>query len=138
MHRPELLVLDEPTLGLDPLMQREFQRLLIESADAGSTVLLSSHVLAEVEQVCDRMGLIRAGRLQRVGSLEQLRDVRVHRVEAIVETPVTAGGSGRAVRAAGRHRLGTRRRSGALLRSWPGGSASRLAGGPRRGRARQP
>lgn len=90
MHQPELLVLDEPTLGLDPLMQREFQRLLIESADAGATVLLSSHVLAEVEQVCDRMGLIRAGRLQRVGSLEQLRDVRVHRVEAIVETPVTA------------------------------------------------
>ena len=90
MHRPELLVLDEPTLGLDPLMQREFQRLLIESADAGATVLLSSHVLAEVEQVCDRMGLIRAGRLQRVGSLEELRDVRVHRVEAIVESPVTA------------------------------------------------
>ena len=89
MHLPELLVLDEPTLGLDPLMQREFQRLLIESADAGATVLLSSHVLAEVEQVCDRMGLIRAGRLQRVGSLEQLRDVRVHRVEAIVESPVT-------------------------------------------------
>ena len=90
MHRPELLVLDEPTLGLDPLMQREFQRLLIESADAGATVLLSSHVLAEVEQVCDRMGLIRAGRLRRVGSLEELRDVRVHRVEAIVESPVTA------------------------------------------------
>ncbi len=84
MHEPELLLLDEPTLGLDPLMQREFQRLLTEAADSGATVLLSSHVLTEVEQVCDRMGLIRAGRILRVGSLEELRDVRVHRVEAVV------------------------------------------------------
>ncbi len=84
MHEPELLVLDEPTLGLDPLMQREFRDLLVESVDRGATVLLSSHVLAEVELVCDRMGLIREGRLLRVGSLEELRDVRAHRVEAII------------------------------------------------------
>jgi ABC-2 type transport system ATP-binding protein len=89
MHDPELLLLDEPTLGLDPLMQREFQRLLGEAARSGATVLLSSHVLAEVEQVCDRMGLIRAGRLLRVGSLEELRDVRVHRVEAVVPGGLT-------------------------------------------------
>jgi ABC-2 type transport system ATP-binding protein len=87
MHEPELLVLDEPTLGLDPLMQREFRDLLVESADRGATVLLSSHVLAEVELVCDRMGLIREGRLLRVGSLEELRDVRAHRVEAIIRRP---------------------------------------------------
>lgn len=88
MHDPELLILDEPTLGLDPLMQREFQRLLTEASQAGATVLLSSHVLAEVEQACDRMGLIRAGRILRVGSLEELRDVRVHRVEAVVRRGV--------------------------------------------------
>jgi ABC-2 type transport system ATP-binding protein len=87
MHEPELLVLDEPTLGLDPLMQREFRDLLVESVDRGATVLLSSHVLAEVELVCDRMGLIREGRLLRVGSLEELRDVRAHRVEAIIRRP---------------------------------------------------
>ena len=87
MHDPQLLVLDEPTLGLDPLMQREFRDLLVESVDRGATVLLSSHVLAEVELVCDRMGLIREGRLLRVGSLEELRDVRAHRVEAILRRP---------------------------------------------------
>ncbi len=83
MHRPELFILDEPTLGLDPLMQREFRQLVQECAAAGATVLLSSHVLSEVELVCDRIGLIRAGHLLRVGSLEELRDVRVHRVEAV-------------------------------------------------------
>jgi ABC-2 type transport system ATP-binding protein len=89
MHRPELFVLDEPTLGLDPLMQREFRHLVAEAVRGGATVLLSSHVLAEVEQICDRIGLIRAGRLLRVGSLEQLRLVRVHQIEAIVRNPGT-------------------------------------------------
>jgi len=84
MHEPELLILDEPTLGLDPLMQREFRGLLEESAAAGATVLLSSHVLAEVELVCHRIGLIRAGRLLRVGSMAELRRISGHRIEAIV------------------------------------------------------
>jgi ABC-2 type transport system ATP-binding protein len=82
MHRPELLILDEPTLGLDPLMQREFRRLVGESVAEGATVLLSSHVLSEVEAVCDRVGLIREGRLRRVGTLNDLRAMRIHRVEA--------------------------------------------------------
>jgi ABC-2 type transport system ATP-binding protein len=84
MHQPELVILDEPTLGLDPLMQREFRQLVQESAATGATVLLSSHALAEVELVCDRMCLIRDGRLIRVGSLEQLRNLRIHRIEAVV------------------------------------------------------
>jgi ABC-type multidrug transport system ATPase subunit len=62
MHRPRLLILDEPTLGLDPLMQREFRHLVREAVDDGATVFLSSHVLSEVEAVCDRIGLIRDGR----------------------------------------------------------------------------
>jgi ABC-2 type transport system ATP-binding protein len=85
MHEPEILLLDEPTLGLDPLMQREFQHLVQETVRAGATVLLSSHVLAEVERACDRIGLIRAGRLLRSGTLEELREMRVHRVEAVVD-----------------------------------------------------
>lgn len=84
MHTPELLILDEPTIGLDPLMQREFRSLVKESAAAGATVLLSSHVLAEVQLACDRIGLIRTGRLLKVGTLEELRTVRTHRLEAIL------------------------------------------------------
>lgn len=84
MHRPELLLLDEPTLGLDPLMQQEFRRLLQEAVADGATVLLSSHGLGEVESTCDRICLIRAGHALRVGTMAELRQVRVHRVEAIV------------------------------------------------------
>jgi ABC-type multidrug transport system ATPase subunit len=83
MHEPELLILDEPTLGLDPLMQREFHLLVQESVARGATVFLSSHVLSEVEQICDRIGLIRDGRLLRVGSLADFRSLRIHRVEAV-------------------------------------------------------
>jgi len=90
MHSPEVLILDEPTLGLDPLMQREFRALVEEAVDGGATVLLSSHVLAEVELVCDRIGLIRDGRLLRVGSLAELRTVRAHRIEAVLRRPGSA------------------------------------------------
>ena len=85
MHEPEILVLDEPTLGLDPLMQREFRALVRESVAAGATVFLSSHVLSEVEQICDRVALISHGRLVQVGSLTELRSVRAHRIEARFE-----------------------------------------------------
>lgn len=84
MHGPELIILDEPTLGLDPLMQREFRALVRERAQEGSTILLSSHVLSEVQLACDRIGLIRAGRLVRTGTLEELRTVRTHRIDAVI------------------------------------------------------
>jgi ABC-2 type transport system ATP-binding protein len=87
MHSPAVLILDEPTLGLDPLIQREFRALVAEAVGGGATVLLSSHVLGEVELICDRIGLIREGHLLRVGSMEQLRTVRAHRVEALVRQP---------------------------------------------------
>ncbi len=90
MHRPELLILDEPTLGLDPLIQREFRLLVRESVAAGATVFLSSHVLSEVELICDRIGLISSGRLHRVGSLNDLRALRVHRVEAVFDGRLSA------------------------------------------------
>jgi len=81
MHRPQLLVLDEPTSGLDPLNQQEFYAMVREARQGGATVFLSSHVLSEVEHVCDRVGIIRAGRLVNISSLEELREIRVHRVE---------------------------------------------------------
>ena len=81
MHRPDLLILDEPTSGLDPLNQQEFYALLREVRDDGATVFLSSHVLSEVEHVCDRVGILRSGRLVKVAELEELRRIRFHRVE---------------------------------------------------------
>ena len=81
MHRPELLILDEPTSGLDPLNQQEFYALLQETRDAGATIFLSSHVLSEVERVCDRVGILRSGRLVKVAQLDELRHIRVHQVE---------------------------------------------------------
>ncbi len=90
MHDPDVLILDEPTLGLDPLMQREFWRLIDEAAARGATVLLSSHVLAEVEAGCHRIGLVRAGHLVRAGSLDELREVRSHRLQVVLGEPIRA------------------------------------------------
>ena len=79
-HRPELLVLDEPTAGLDPLVQQEFQSILAETRADGRTVFLSSHVIGEVERSCDRVAIIRDGRIVRVGEVQALRDLSVHEV----------------------------------------------------------
>jgi ABC-2 type transport system ATP-binding protein len=69
----ELLILDEPTSGLDPLMEEVFQQCVIEERDSGRTVLLSSHILSEVEALCDRVSIIRRGRTVETGSLADLR-----------------------------------------------------------------
>jgi ABC-2 type transport system ATP-binding protein len=71
-HRPELLILDEPTGGLDPLMQEEFHEVVAEERDRGATVFLSSHDLDEVERLCDRVGIIRDGRLIAVEHISDL------------------------------------------------------------------
>ena len=81
MHEPELLILDEPIAGLDPLVQRSFHALLREVADKGRTVLRSSHTLSEVERVADRVAILRKGRLVVVDSLEGLRAVAIQRLE---------------------------------------------------------
>ncbi|MGN6302117.1 MAG: ABC transporter ATP-binding protein [Angustibacter sp.] len=82
MNRPRLLLLDEPTSGLDPLVQQEFQTMLREHTDAGGSVLLSSHVLGEVQRLADRIGVVRAGRLIAVERLESLRAKSLHHVTA--------------------------------------------------------
>jgi beta-exotoxin I transport system ATP-binding protein len=81
MHSPEVLILDEPTSGLDPLVQREFHRLVAEVAACGATVLLSSHVLSEVEQITHRVGIIRSGRLVVVDDIEHLKQKAVSRID---------------------------------------------------------
>jgi ABC-2 type transport system ATP-binding protein len=80
MHRPRLLILDEPTSGLDPLNQQEFGRLVEEARAEGHTVFLSSHILTEVEQSCNRVAIIREGKLVRVGSVAELKDIKRHEV----------------------------------------------------------
>ncbi len=80
MHRPRLLILDEPTNGLDPINQQEFNRMVREVRDDGRTVFLSSHILSEVEQTSDRVGIIREGQLVRVGSVAELKDIKRHEV----------------------------------------------------------
>jgi len=89
-HRPELLVLDEPTSGLDPLVQQTFFSMLRETVADGATVFLSSHILSEVEKSCDRVAIIRDGRLARVDTVEGLRDLAHHQVELRFVGPVPA------------------------------------------------
>jgi ABC-2 type transport system ATP-binding protein len=88
MTRAELLLLDEPTSGLDPLMEEAFRLSIREARDRGQTVFLSSHILSEVEALCDRVGILRAGRLAEMGSLAQLRQLSARTVQATFDGPV--------------------------------------------------
>ena len=83
----ELLILDEPTAGLDPLMQAVFEQCVAEVRSEGRTVLLSSHILAEVEKLCDRVCIIRRGRVVDSGSLEELRHLTRTSIEADLVSP---------------------------------------------------
>ena len=90
-HRPDLLVLDEPTAGLDPLVQQTFFELLRETLREGRTAFLSSHILGEVEKSCDRVAIIREGRIVKVDRVEALRDLAHHQVELQFAAPVSPG-----------------------------------------------
>ena len=87
MHRPDLVVLDEPTAGLDPLLQNEMRALLRETAERGATVFLSSHSLDEVQHVADRVGIIRSGRLVDVDAVESLRERSLRHVTVTFAKP---------------------------------------------------
>ncbi len=82
MHEPDLLILDEPTAGLDPLAQTTVHQLIAESRAAGCSVFLSSHILSEVERVADRVGIIREGRLVATEHVSVLKDRSLHFLEA--------------------------------------------------------
>src|SRR5512142_3350261 len=82
MSQADLLLLDEPTSGLDPLMEREFRRCVREAKAARQTVFLSSHILSEVEVLCDRVAILRAGRLVDVGTLAEMRYLSALSIEA--------------------------------------------------------
>ena len=80
MHRPELLILDEPTSGLDPLLQNEFRELVSEVTTDGATVFLSSHLLDEVQHLCDHVAIVREGRLVTIADVATLRERAVREV----------------------------------------------------------
>ena len=88
MSRPDALIMDEPSIGLDPLVQREFQTMLREIASDGRTVFLSSHSLSEVERVADRVGIIRQGRLVVVETVADLKSKAIRRVHLQFGSPI--------------------------------------------------
>ena len=87
-HRPDLLILDEPTIGLDPLMQAEFYRLLRETQNDGKTIFFSSHNLPEVEKVCQRIAIIREGELVALETLAGLKKKKLKRLQFTLSRPV--------------------------------------------------
>jgi len=91
MARPAVVILDEPTAGLDPMMAQAFRETVLElKAGGATTVFLSSHVLAEVESTCDRIGLVRGGRLVTSGTIEDLKRDATRRVAVTFSMPVSA------------------------------------------------
>jgi len=91
VHEPDLLILDEPTQGLDPLVQQEFYGLLDEARARGGTTFLSSHVMPEVERVCDRVAIIRDGTLVTVSDVGELKAQALRWIELHFDRPVVAG-----------------------------------------------
>ena len=81
MHQPKLLVMDEPTVGLDPLLQYEIHKVLLEMRNHGTTILISSHNLPEVERLCNRVAIIKEGKLVAVESIKELAEKKIHKIE---------------------------------------------------------
>jgi len=90
MHKPDVLILDEPTGGLDPLMQQTFNQMMREVRAEGRTVFLSSHVLSEVQAICDRVGILRDGQLKAVETVERMTHVDFRWVNVQLRDPATA------------------------------------------------
>lgn len=90
MHRPPLLILDEPTTGLDPLLQHTFNAMMREVRDEGRTVFLSSHMLTEVQAICDRVGIIRDGEMKAIERVDALTEAKFHWVTLQLREPANA------------------------------------------------
>src|SRR3989440_5560218 len=88
MHKPRVLILDEPTNGLDPLNQQEFDGMVMEARDEGRTVFLSSHVLSEVEKTCTTVGIIRDGRLVRIGDVAEVKAIKRYEMTITFATAI--------------------------------------------------
>ncbi len=89
MHEPRLIVMDEPTVGLDPLLQQEIYKILLELREKGATIFISSHNLPEVQKICDRAAIIKAGKIVAIESIKTLNQKRFHKIEAHFEDKFT-------------------------------------------------
>jgi len=127
--RAPLLILDEPTSGLDPLMEQEFRSCIAEAAARGQTVFLSSHHLAEVEAVCTRVGILRAGRLVEVADLDDLRRLRRTEVDVTFTTPPADTAALAAVTGVGNVRWASPTRVSLSLSGPPGPALAALGAG---------
>ncbi len=90
MHDPDIILLDEPTSGLDPLMQNRFVNFVAKEKEQGKTILMSSHIFEEVERTCDRIGIIRKGRMTAVDSAAALRERHTHSYTVTLENEAAA------------------------------------------------
>ena len=93
MHEPKLLILDEPTSGLDPIMQQVFYELLQEEKEKGTTIFYSTHILSEISKICDRVGIIKEGKLLKVETIKELQNknlnivtIKSNEIDEIIKT----------------------------------------------------
>jgi ABC-2 type transport system ATP-binding protein len=91
LHEPKLIILDEPTSGLDPLMQQKFFELLEQENKKGATILFSSHILSEVQRLCDRVAIVKEGKLIQLEKISTLKESNYKRFKIETKTPVSAG-----------------------------------------------
>jgi len=96
-HNPEILILDEPTSGLDPLKQQVFDELILEYKEKGKTIFISSHVLPEVEMLCDRIAIIKDGRIVTENTMAKLKSMAVNRFEIIFKNEIKIRSFGKSV-----------------------------------------
>lgn len=90
MNKPELLIMDEPTVGLDPLLQNTIYQILNDLRESGSTIFISSHNLSEVEKICDRVAIIKEGKIVAVSKINEIDIKKVHRIEVRIRGKFTA------------------------------------------------
>ena len=81
MHNPEIIIMDEPTSGLDPLMQEEFYKIINEEKEAGKTIFYSTHILNEVKRICDRIAIIKDGKIIKIDNIENFNNSNLVKVE---------------------------------------------------------
>ena len=96
-HDPEILILDEPTSGLDPLKQQVFDDLILEYKEKGKTIFISSHVLPEVEMLCDRVAIIKDGRIVAENTMSKLKSMAMNRFEVIFKNEIREKGFGKSI-----------------------------------------